>query len=78
MSAFTDQVHNYHDGVIATRLWEFHNEIHAHDLPPFLWDWERLEFTGGSLVLNLGPEAWIASSHIAADVPGHVRPPVVP
>ena len=57
MSAFTDQVHNYHDGMVSTRLWEFHNEIHAHDLPLFLWDWERLEFAGGSLVLNLGPEA---------------------
>jgi isoaspartyl peptidase/L-asparaginase-like protein (Ntn-hydrolase superfamily) len=78
MGTFADRVHNYHNCIISSRFREFYNEVHAHDIPPFLRYGEGLEFADRSLMLNFCPKAGIAGGYIAADVPGHVWPPVVP
>ena len=71
------QVYNHHDCIISSGLGEFNNKVHAHDIPAFFWDEEWLEFTGWLLVLDLGLEAEVAGGYIAANVLGHVGPPVV-
>ena len=36
-----------------------------------------MEFTGGGLVGCLGPQAHVTGRDILADIPGHLRPPIV-
>jgi hypothetical protein len=49
-----------HDGVVATGLREFYDEVNANGMPPVFQDWERLEFSDREVALCLGAEAEIA------------------
>ena len=51
-------VDNHHDSIISSRLWKFHDEVHADDFPMFLWDQEGLKFSDGESALCLGSETY--------------------
>jgi len=59
-------------------LREFDHKIDTEGVPLCVQNRERLELTNRRMSPRFSPEAKIASTHILADVPGHLRPPVVP
>jgi len=74
---FGDRVYDSHDGIMPGGLWKFNYEIDAEHVPPFVRNGERLELTNRRISPRFRPEAEIASTHILADVPRHLGPPVV-
>jgi len=75
---FGDRVYNSHDGIMPGGLWEFDYKIDAECVPPIVWNREWLELANRRMSPRFRPEAEIASTHILADVPRHLGPPVVP
>jgi len=75
---FGDRVYNSHDSVMPGGLWEFNYEINAECVPSFVQNGERLKLANRRVPPRFCSEAEIASTHILADVPRHLRPPVVP
>jgi hypothetical protein len=51
------RIDNCHDGIISSRLWEFHNEVHADDFPTFFWDRKGVKLSDWEMALRLGAEA---------------------
>jgi len=76
--SFGDSIHDRHDGVIPRRLWEFDHKIDTEGIPPCLWDEEQLKLANRRMSPRFRLEAEVASTHILADVPRHLGPPVVP
>jgi len=74
---FGDRVYDSHDGIMPRGLWEFDYEIDAERVPPIVRNGEQLELTDRRMSPRFRPEAEIASTHILADVPRHLGPPVV-
>ena len=62
---------------MSVHIWEFSNEVHTEDTPAALQDGEQVEFFGGTLLLNLGPEAEVTCPSVLTDVTGYLWPPVV-
>ena len=62
---------------MSVHIWEFSNEVHTEDTPAALRDGEQVEFFGGTLSLNLGPEAEVTCPSVLTDVAGYLWPPVV-
>jgi len=75
---FGDRVYNSHDSVMSGGLWEFDYEVDAECVPLFVRNGERLELANRRMLPRFCLEAEIASTHILADVPRHLGPPVVP
>jgi len=59
------------------RVWEYHNEVHADDIPMVLQSWEQVKLSNWAALLNLSPETGVACFHILANVARHLWPPVV-
>jgi len=59
-------------------LREFDHKIDTKGVLPCVWNGEWLELANRRMSPRFSPEAKIASTHILADVPGYLRPPVVP
>jgi len=76
--SFGDRVYNSHDGVMSGGLWEFNHEIDTECIPLCIWNGERLKFTNRRVSPGFHPEAEITGAYILADIPRHLRPPVVP
>jgi len=76
--SFGDSIHDYHDSVMSRGLWEFDYKIDTEGVPLCVRNGERLELANRRMSPRFSPEAKIASTHILADIPGHLRPPVVP
>jgi len=76
--SFGDSIHDCHDGVIFRGLWEFDYKINTESILPCIWNGERLKLANRRMSPRFYPEAEVASTHILADVPRHLRPPVVP
>jgi len=74
---FGDRVYNSHDSVMPGGLWEFNYKIDAERIPLIVQNGEQLELADRRMSLRFRPEAEIASTHILADVPRHLGPPVV-
>jgi hypothetical protein len=62
---------------MSVHLQEFSNEVLTDDAPAALRDGERVEFFGGMLLLNLGPEAEVTCPNVLTDEAGYLWPPVV-
>ena len=62
---------------MSVHIWEFSNEVHTEDTPAALQDGEQVEFFGGTLLLNLGPEAEVTCPSVLTDVAEYLWPPVV-
>ena len=75
---FGDSIHNCYDSVMSRRLWEFDHKIDTEGIPPCIRNRERLKLANRRMSPRFCPEAEVASTHILADVPRHLGPPVVP
>jgi len=73
-----DGIHDGHDGVMSRRLREFDYKIDTKGVPSCVQNREWLELTNRRMSPRFGLETKIASTHILADVPRHLGPPVVP
>jgi len=76
--SFGDSIHDRHNGVMSRGLWEFDHKIDTEGVPLCVRNGERLELANRRMSLRFCPEAEITSTHILADVPRHLGPPVVP
>jgi len=75
--SFGDSIHDRHDSVMSRRLREFDHKIDTEGIPPCLQNGERLKLANRRMSPRFRPEAEVASTHILADVPRHLGPPVV-
>ena len=76
--SFGDSIHDCHNGVMSGGLWEFDHKIDTEGVLPCVRHGERLKLTNRRMSPRFRLEAKIASTHILANVPRHLRPPVVP
>jgi len=76
--SFGDCIHNRHNGVMSGGLWEFDHKIDTEGIPLCIRNGERLKLANRRISPRFHPEAEVASTHILANVPRHLGPPVVP
>jgi len=76
--SFEDRIYDSHDNVMSGGLWEFNHEINTECVPLFIWNGERLELANKRVSPRFCPEAEIAGTHVLANVPRHLGPPVIP
>jgi len=76
--SFGDSIHDRHDGVMSRGLWEFDHKINTEGIPLCIRNGERLKLANRRMSPRFCPEAEVASTHILADVPRHLGPPVIP
>ena len=72
-----DRIYDSHDGVMSGGLWEFDHEIDTECISPYIWNGERLKFANRRVLPGFHLEAEITGAYILADIPRHLRPPVV-
>jgi len=73
-----DGIHDSHDSVMSRGLWEFDHKINTERIPPRVQNGERLKLANWRVSPRFSLEAEIAGTYILADIPRHLRPPVVP
>jgi len=73
-----DGIYNSHDGVMSGGLQEFDHKINTECIPSCVWNREWLEFTNRRVSPGFHPETEITGAYILADIPRHLKPPVVP
>jgi len=76
--SFGDRIHDSHDSVMSGKLWEFDHEINTERIPLCVQHRERLQLVNWRMSPRFHLEAEIASTYILANVPRHLRPPVIP
>jgi len=72
-----DRIHDGHDGVMSGGLREFDHEIDTERIPPRVQNGEWLKLANWRVSPRFSPEAEITGTYILADIPRHLRPPVV-
>jgi len=72
-----DGIHNGHNGIMSRGLQEFDHKINTERIPPYVQNGERLKLTNWRVLPRFSPEAKIAGTYTLADIPRHLRPPVV-
>jgi len=72
-----DGIYDSHDGVMSRGLREFDHEIDTERIPPCVWNRERLKLANWGVSPGFRPEAEITGTYILANIPRHLRPPVV-
>ena len=75
--SFGDSIHDCHNGIMSRGLWEFDHKINTEGVPPCIWHREWLKLANKRMSPRFHLEAKIASTHILANVPRHLGPPVV-
>jgi len=73
-----DRIHDSHDSVMSRGLQEFDHEIDTEHIPLCIQNGERLKLANWRVLPGFRPEAEITGTYILADIPRHLRPPVVP
>ena len=73
-----DGIYNGHDSVMSGGLWEFDYEIDTECIPPCVRNGEQLKFANWRVSPGFHSEAEITGAYILANIPRHLRPPVVP
>jgi len=76
--SFGDSIHDCHNGVISRGLREFDHKIDTEGIPPCIRNGEQLKFANRRMSPRFRLEAEVASTHILANIPRHLGPPVVP
>jgi len=76
--SFEDRIHDSHDDVMSRGLWEFDHEINTERVPLFVQNGEWLELANRRVSPRFCLEAEITDTHMLADVPRHLGPPVIP
>ena len=74
---FGDRIHDCHNGVMSGGLQEFDHKIDTEGILPCIWNGERLKLANRRMLPRFRLEAEVTSTHILADVPRHLGPPVV-
>jgi len=72
-----DRVYDSHDGIISRGLWEFNHKIDTECIPSCIQNREQLKFANRRVLPGFHPEAEIIGAYILANIPRHLRPPVV-
>jgi len=72
-----DRIYDSHDGVMSRGLQEFNHEIDAECVPLCVQNGEQLKFANWRVSPGFCLEAEITGAYILADIPRHLRPPVV-
>jgi len=76
--SFGDSIHDRYNDVMSRGLWEFDHKIDTEGIPPCIRNEEWLKLANRRMSPRFRPEAEVASTHILADIPRHLGPPVVP
>jgi len=76
--SFGDSIHDHHNSIMSRGLWEFNHEIDTEGVPLCVRHEEQLKLANRRMSPRFCPKAKIASTHILADIPRHLGPPVVP
>ena len=72
-----DRIYDSHNGIMSRELQEFNHEINTECIPLCVQNRERLKFTNWRVSPGFRPEVEITGTYILADIPRHLRPPVV-
>jgi len=72
-----DGIYDSHDTVMSRGLREFDHEIDTECIPSCVWNREWLKFANRRVSPGFCPEAKITGAYILANIPRHLRPPVV-
>jgi len=72
-----DGIHDSHNGVMSGGLQEFNHKINTERIPPCIQNGERLKLANWRVLSRFSLEAEIAGTYILANIPRHLRPPVV-
>jgi hypothetical protein len=75
--AFGYAVNDVHNCIIAMGLGQFNYEVDTDRVPWFCRCLRGVELTDGSLVLQLHPVTQVTGFDVDANVPGHLRPPII-
>jgi len=75
--SFGDSIHDHHDSVMSGRLQEFNHKIDTERIPPCIQNRKQLKLADWKVSLRFCPETEITGTYILADIPRHLRPPVV-
>jgi len=75
--SFGDRVHDSHDGVMSGGLWEFDHKIDTKHVPLFVQNGEQMELANRRVSPRFCLEAEVTGTHILANVPRHLGPPVI-
>jgi len=73
-----DGIYDSHDSVMSRGLREFDHEINTECIPLCVWNREQLKFANRRVSPEFRLEAEITDAYILANIPRHLRPPVVP
>jgi len=73
-----DGIYDSHDSVMSGGLRKFDHKINTEHIPPCVWNREQLKLANWRVSPKFSPEAEIAGTYILANIPRHLRPPVVP
>jgi len=73
-----DRIYDSHNGVMSRELWEFDHEINTEHIPPCVQNGEWLKLANWRVSPGFRPEAEITDTYILANIPRHLRLPVVP
>jgi len=73
-----DRIHDSHDGIMSRELQESDHEIDTKRIPPCIQNREQLKLTNWRVSPGFRPEAEVTDTYILANIPRHLRPPVVP
>jgi len=71
-------IYDSYDSVMSGGLWEFDHEINTEYIPPCVQNGKQLKLANGRVLPGFRPEAEIIGTYILANIPRHLRPPVVP
>jgi len=72
-----DRIYDSHDGVMSRELQEFDHKIDTKHIPLCIWNGEQLKLVNWRVSPEFRSEAEITGTYILADIPRHLRPPVV-
>jgi len=75
--SFGDGIYDSHNGVMSGGLQEFDHEIDTECILLCVQNRERLKFANRRVSPGFRPEAEITGAYILANIPRHLRPPVV-
>jgi len=75
--SFGDSIHDSHDNIVSGGLWEFDHKIDTERIPLCVQNREWLQLANWRVSPRFCPEVEITGTYILANVPRHLRPPVV-
>ena len=75
--SFGDRVHDSHNSIMSGGFQEFDHRIDTECVPLFVQNGEWLELTNRRVLPRFCPEAEVTGTHILANIPRYLRPPVI-